>query len=530
MKLQTRIMLLCGTTLLGLIILSAVALNTLYQSMMKERVGQLSTLVELAHAAAQKAYDLEKAGQLSPEAAQADAKRAISSFHQGDRYFFVRGFTNDINYVHPNPKRVGIVDAKGGKEAGERYRAALQGNTIGTVIAHGTRPGATDTVEKLYAIIKFEPWDWTIGYGDYIDDIQQAFWRNAIILLSIGVALLLVISTLAWNMLRTLLRQLGGEPQYAVEVVRQIADGNLVVDVRTRAGDQTSILYAIRAMRDNLSHLVSQVRGSTNSIATASQQIATGNEDLSSRTESQASALEQTAAAMEELTATVQQNAENARHANELAVSASDVALRGGSVVKQVVDTMDSIDVSSRKIVDITGVINGIAFQTNILALNAAVEAARAGEQGRGFAVVASEVRTLAQRSASAAKEIKNLIDDSVSKVGEGTELVKRAGDTMSEIVESVQRVTTMVGEISSASSEQSAGIEQVNLAVSQMDQSTEQNAALVQQALAAAKSLSDQAQELSRTVDKFHVNESVGYHESAGYQASVGYLPATAQ
>ncbi|PWC17178.1 hypothetical protein DDT52_16715 [Brenneria roseae subsp. roseae] len=512
MKLRTRIMLLCGTTLLGLLILAAVALNTLYKSMMHERTSQLSTLVELAHAAAQKSYDLEKSGQLSREEAENEAKRAIGSFHLNDRYFFVRGFTNDVNYVHPNPKRVGIVDAKGGKEAGERYRAALQDNTIGTVIARGTRPGTTDEVEKLYAIVKFEPWDWIIGYGDYIDDIQQAFWRDAIILLSISVVLLLIISVLAWNMLRTLLRQLGGEPQYAVDVVKQIAEGNLVVDVQTRPGDDTSILFAIRAMRDNLSQLVSQVRESTHSIASASAQIASGNEDLSSRTESQASALEQTASAMEELTSTVQQNAENARQANELAMSASDVAVRGGTVVKQVVDTMDSIDVSSRKIVDITGVINSIAFQTNILALNAAVEAARAGEQGRGFAVVASEVRTLAQRSASAAKEIKNLIDDSVSKVGEGTGLVKRAGETMSEIVESVQRVTTMVGEISVASREQSSGIEQVSLAVSQMDQSTEQNAALVQEALAAAKSLSDQAQDLSHTVDQFRVSESAGY------------------
>lgn len=509
MTLRMRISILCGATLLGLLALLKVALTTLHQSMLNERTGQLSTLVELAHAAAEKFYQLEKDGKLSAEQAQEEAKRAIGSFHQNDRYFFVRGYSNDVNYVHPNPKRVGIVDAKGGKEAGERYRASLQGTTIGTVMAKGTRPGATQEVEKLYAVVKFEPWDWIIGYGDYIDDIQQAFWRNALILLSIGAVLLLVISTLAWNMMRTLLRQLGGEPQYAVDVVRQIAEGNLMVEVRTRPGDQTSVLSAIRMMRDNLSTLVSQVRSSTHSIATASGQIASGNEDLSSRTESQASALEQSAAAMEQLTSTVQNNAENARHASQLAVSASEVALRGGGVVQQVVSTMDSIDASSRKIVDIIGVIDSIAFQTNILALNAAVEAARAGEQGRGFAVVASEVRTLAQRSASAAKEIKNLIDDSVAKVDEGTGLVKHAGTTMNEIVESVQRVTSMVAEISSASAEQRSGIEQVNLAVAQMDQSTEQNAALVQEALAAAKSLSDQAQALARTVDRFRVSEN---------------------
>jgi methyl-accepting chemotaxis protein len=510
MKLRTRIILLCSAALLGLLALSAMALTTLYRSMMQERTNQLSTLVVLAHAAAQKAHELEKSGQLSKEDAQKEAKRAIGAFHKNDQYFFVRGYTDDVNYVHPNPKRVGIVDANVGRAAGERYRAALQGKEIGTVVAKGTRPGVKEEVEKLYAIIKFEPWDWIIGYGDYIDDIQNAFWRNTIILLSIGAVLMLVIVALAWDMLRTLVRQLGGEPQYAAEVVKQIADGNLVVNVATRPGDQTSILAAIQLMRDNLARLVRQVRASTDSITTASAEIAAGNGDLSARTESQASALEETAASMEELTSTVQQNAENARQADALARSASGVAARGGAVVEQVVSTMASIDVSSRKIVDIISVIDGIAFQTNILALNAAVEAARAGEQGRGFAVVASEVRSLAGRSAEAAKEIKRLIDDSVSKVGAGTALVEQAGDTMREIVEGVQRVTQMVAEISGASAEQSAGIAQVNQAITQMDQSTQQNAALVEEALAAAQSLRQQAQALSHTVDQFHVSDTV--------------------
>jgi methyl-accepting chemotaxis protein len=248
------------------------------------------------------------------------------------------------------------------------------------------------------------------------------------------------------------------------------------------------------------------VRSSTDTIATASSQIAAGNHDLSSRTEEQASSLEETAASMEELTSTVKQNADNARQANQLAVSASSVAVRGGSVVSQVVDTMGSINASSRKIVDIIGVIDGIAFQTNILALNAAVEAARAGEQGRGFAVVAVEVRNLAQRSAAAAKEIKTLIDDSVSKVGEGSKQVAEAGKTMDEIVDSVKRVTDIMSEITAASQEQTQGIEQINQAITQMDQVTQQNAALVEEAAAAASSLQEQAGGLSQVVSVFRL------------------------
>ncbi|MGM9484728.1 methyl-accepting chemotaxis protein [Roseateles sp. NT4] len=506
MKLRTRMMLLCAVTLMGMLILAGVALSTLRSSMMADRVAQLSTLVTLAHAAAEKGHALEQAGKLSREDAQAEVKRAIASFHREDLYFFVRGYTDDVNLVHPNPKRVGIVDAKGGKEAGERYRAALQGKTIGTVIAKGTRPGSKDEVEKLYAVIKFAPWDWTIGFGDYIDDIEQAFWRNTIILLAIGAVLMAIVAGLVWATVKQLFRQLGGEPQYAAEVVGRIAEGNLGTEVDVQPGDHASVLHAIRAMRDNLASLVGQVRQASDSISTASAQIAAGNGDLSSRTEAQASSLQQTAASMEELTSTVQQNAQNAAQADQLARSTSEVARKGGAVVEQVVDTMGSIEASSRKIVDIIGTIDGIAFQTNILALNAAVEAARAGEQGRGFAVVAAEVRSLAQRSAAAAREIKGLIDDSVAKVSTGSAQVEQAGITIREVVGSVQRVSTMIGEISTASSEQGAGIAQVNLTVAEMDRSTQQNSALVEEALAAAESLRQQAENLSKTVSRFRL------------------------
>ena len=296
----------------------------------------------------------------------------------------------------------------------------------------------------------------------------------------------------------------------AVKVAQTVAAGDLTSKIDIRSVDETGLLLqALRHMNQNLFDIVAKVRAGTESIAAASGQIASGNLDLSARTEEQASSLEQTAASMEELTATVRQNADNARQAKQLAASASNVATAGGTVVAQVVDTMTSIRASSRRIVDIIGVIDGIAFQTNILALNAAVEAARAGEQGRGFAVVATEVRNLAQRSAAAAKEIKVLISTSVDQVEVGSQLVADAGNTMEQIVASVQRVTDIMQEISAASQEQSAGIEQINQAIIQMDQVTQQNAALVEEAAATSEALELQAGGLAGVVSTFKLVSS---------------------
>ena len=508
MKLSSRIILLCAITLLGISVISAISLYSLRQTMMRERTAQISDQVTLAYAAIEKAYALEQSGKLSREEAQKQAKLVISSFHKDEMYFFVRGYTDDLLIVHPKAARIGVPQ-KDMKVTGDHYRASIAKSRIGIVEQAGTRPGVEGPVNKIYAVAQFAPWDWLVGTGTYIDDINEAFWQQAGILLAVGSIMMAMVGALAWHMTRAILKQLGGEPAYAASVVGHIAEGDLTADINLKASDTSSLLFAIKSMRDKLAAVVSEVRTGSESIATASGEIASGNLDLSNRTEQQAGALEETSSTMEELTSTVRQNADNARQANQLAISASEVATEGGSVVGKVVATMGSINESSKKIVDIISVIDGIAFQTNILALNAAVEAARAGEQGRGFAVVASEVRNLAQRSASAAKEIKALIDNSAEKVEEGGKLVAIAGSTMEEVVASVKRVTDIVAEIASASQEQSSGIEQVNQAIVDMDNMTQQNAALVEQASAAAQAMNEQAASLAQVVNIFKVQQA---------------------
>ncbi|WP_162989522.1 methyl-accepting chemotaxis protein [Comamonas sp. lk] len=336
---------------------------------------------------------------------------------------------------------------------------------------------------------------------DSYDNAKFAMIALGTIALAVGLLFAFIIT-------RQVTRQLGGEPHQVADLAHKIATGDLSQEVHTAADDKSSVLFAMRAMRESLVNIVAGVRLNADGLATASAQIAQGNNELSIRTEEQASALEETAASMEQLSTTVQHNAENARQANQLSVSASTVAKQGGEVVAEVVDTMKGINDSSRKISDIIGVIDSIAFQTNILALNAAVEAARAGEHGRGFAVVASEVRGLAGRSAEAAKEIKGLISASVQRVEQGTSLVNKAGETMQEVVQSIQRVADIVGEISEASAEQSQGVSQVGEAVTQIDHVTQQNAALVEESAMAADGLNNQAAELVRAVSVFKLPE----------------------
>ncbi|TFW33194.1 methyl-accepting chemotaxis protein [Massilia horti] len=344
-----------------------------------------------------------------------------------------------------------------------------------------------------------------LGEAEQADKRSRSTYELVRLVCLSGMALGLVLAAVVGAML---VRGIVNPLEEAVRIAGAVASGDLTQDIDVKSNDETGrLMRALKEMNQGLANIVGQVRAGTDTIATASGQIAAGNLDLSSRTEQQAAALEETASSMEELTSTVRQNADNARQANALALSASEVAGKGGAVVTEVVATMGAINGSATRIADIIGVIDGIAFQTNILALNAAVEAARAGEQGRGFAVVASEVRSLAQRSAAAAKEIKALIDDSVQKVHHGSELVDRAGATMGEIVQSVSRVTDIMAEIMAASQEQIGGIEQVNQAITQMDQTTQQNAALVEQASAAAQALREEADGLAKAVGTFRLN-----------------------
>jgi methyl-accepting chemotaxis protein len=335
-------------------------------------------------------------------------------------------------------------------------------------------------------------------------EAAAAYRQARLFMLLLGGLSLLAGIVTALRITRGLQRQLGGEPADAAAIAGEIAAGNLAVAIDLKADDRGSLLFAIRSMRDQLARIVGEVRAGADTIATASDQIVAANRDMSARTEQQAGSLEETVSSMKELTGTVKQNADNARQANTLAASASEVAIKGGAVVAQVVGTMVSIHASAQKIVDIIGVIDSLAFQTNILALNAAVEAARAGEQGRGFAVVATEVRNLAQRSAAAAREIAALINDSVEKVDAGSALVDQAGSTMEEVVASIRRVTDIMNEIAAASQEQSAGIEHINKAIGQIDEVTQRNLALVGQGAAASQSLHGQAGSLARVVSVF--------------------------
>jgi methyl-accepting chemotaxis protein len=499
------------SAIIGVAILTALFLVSERALILNERKTSVQQAVEAAHGVLVYYGNQASTGALPQAEAQKRAMETIKGMrYSGNEYFWINDM-RPVMIMHPIRPELDNKDLSGnrdpdGKALFMEFVNVVKANGAGSVEYMWPKPGSDKPVPKVSYVKGFAPWGWIIGSGVYIDTVEATI-RSRALLFSVGaLALTALLLAIGVVITRGLLKQLGGEPEYAMGITRQIAEGDLSMPIDVKQHDSASMLHGIRSMRDDLAKIVNEVRVGTDTIATASSQIAAGNLDLSSRTEEQASALEETAASMEELTSTVTQNAENARLANELAATASAVAVKGGSVVAQVVDTMASINESSKKIVDIISVIDGIAFQTNILALNAAVEAARAGEQGRGFAVVATEVRNLAQRSAAAAKEIKTLIGASVDTVATGNKLVAAAGSTMDEVVASVRRVTDIMGEISIASNEQSSGIAQVNQAIAQMDAVTQQNAALVEQASAAAESMQNQAARLLQVVGVFRL------------------------
>ncbi|KGS73100.1 methyl-accepting chemotaxis protein [Burkholderia pseudomallei] len=526
MSLNRKLWLALALVWVGLLGVGAWSAFETRTTMLAERKEGMANLVDSAAGVVKAYYALAQSGKMSDEDARRDALERLAAMRYGDSgYLFVMD-SKPVVLMHPTlPKLVGTqvgdyLDPDGKRLFVTILNAAKAGGH-GFAEYRGRLPHSETAVPKISYVTRFAPWDWNISSGVFLKDIDTVYYETLVGHLAVVFVIGLVITAAMLVIIRNVRASLGGEPDEAASLAARIAAGDLTRPVAVRAGDGTSMMAAMRDMQGRLRSTIGGIRRAAESIAAASHEIASGNHDLSRRTEQQAASLEETAASMEELTATVKQNAENARQASGLANNASEIALKGNDVVSRVIGTMGEINDSSRKIADIIGVIDGIAFQTNILALNAAVEAARAGEQGRGFAVVAGEVRSLAQRSATAAKEIKQLIDASVERVNNGSALVGQAGETMTEILQAVRRVTDIMGEIAAASEEQSSGISQVGRAVTQMDEMTQQNAALVEEAAAAASSLQEQAARLRESVSAFQVGDGA----AAGAGAAAGVV-----
>jgi methyl-accepting chemotaxis protein len=509
-----KIAFLIGTTVLGMTVLAALSFWQLRAQLLEARQREVTVAVQLGHAIVEAFQQKAASGAMSVAEAQKAAVEALRVARYGDSgadYYFIYTLEG-VNILLPSKPEwagqnmIGKVKDTTGTDVIQAMVSAAARSPDGWAFVETSfpHPGATEPAPKLQRLSVVKGWNWMVGSGLYMDDVQAQIRATLVKTLGLALAFIAALGVLGAFIARAVLRQIGGEPQHAMAVMQQVAAGDLSVSVAHASAH--SLLAGLDATVVSLRRIVGQVRQSTDSIATASSQIATGSLDLSARTEQAASSLQQTAAAMEQLTGTVANTSNSARQANELAARATATAQQGSAVVGEVVATMGTINDSSRKIADIIGVIDGIAFQTNILALNAAVEAARAGEQGRGFAVVAAEVRTLAQRSAQAAREIKSLITESVDRVQRGSTLVGAAGASMAELVQSVQRVGHIVDEITSATREQSTGIAQVNLAVTDLDRATQQNAALVEESSAAAESLKYQARTLAETMAVFRL------------------------
>lgn len=513
LKLSSRLWIALAIMCAGALAIGAWSAFKVRDTMVMLRQAEMRTVVGTAWLIVERYGALVEAGKMS----LADAKRTVAEDLRVMRYQGTGGYlvildSRSTVIMHAVRPELEGKDLSNFKDSDGR-RVFREGVDLAERQGEGfmklkfPKPVTNEIASKTNYVRLYKPWHWTVATGIFTDDIDKAFYSTLVQYAGAAIALCLVVSALMVVIVRGIQKQLGGEPGYASYIATRIADGDLDVNVDIRPGDTTSMLAVMKRMQGKLSFAILQIRSGAVAITAASKEIAAGNSDLSRRTEEQASALGETASSMEQLTATVKQNAGNAKQASTLALDASETAARGGDVVSQVVNTMTGISQSSGKIGDIIGVIEGIAFQTNILALNAAVEAARAGEEGRGFAVVASEVRSLAQRSAVAAKEIKMLIEESTEKIVKGSELVKRAGVTMAAVVQHIKQVAVIMTEISAASAEQSAGIEQVNIAVASMDQTTQQNAALVEEASALADVLHNQTIQLEAAIAVFTVH-----------------------
>lgn len=511
MKLSSKLLLLVSAALLGVTLLAATALQTLRSALIDSRRAEIVVLLSKAEHLVNAYRDLESRGIMTRDQAQQAAKEALSRLNSDTTSYFWVQDAEGVSLVHPNAKFIG-TKSKGARTSSglthkEAYGEALKHSHFALVDVLAKRSPDAEPAPKLQGVATISDWGWWIGTGFFYDDINAVFFKLAVTLGTIATIIAAVVAAIAWTLLRSINRTLGGEPAYATRIAKEIALGNLTVEFDTEAVPPGSLLAALGDMKSKLAEMISEIQAVSASIALGTSEIAQGNLNLSKRTEEQAASLAETASSMEQLTATVRQNAGSAQEASALVISTADASKRGRVAVEEVVSTMRQISDQAAKIDEITSIIESIAFQTNILALNAAVEAARAGELGRGFAVVASEVRALAQRSATAAKDIKDLIQVSVQTIGDGNRLVEVAGERMFEIVASINRVSGIVDEIAVASNEQSQGIEQVGRAVTQMDQVTQQNAALVEEAVAATSSLDEQTGWLNTSVSVFRLN-----------------------
>ncbi|MEI2771161.1 MAG: methyl-accepting chemotaxis protein [Candidatus Competibacter sp.] len=488
------------------------ALHDLRSQLFEDRVMAIRQLVESIHSILIRYHDLAVKGGLSETAAKQAALDVIKDLRYGEKDYFWINDSYPRMVMHPFKPELDGKDLRDfkdptGKHLFVEFVEAVKKDGAGMVSYLWPKPGFEQPVPKISYVKEFKPWDWIIGTGIYVDDVDQLFKEQFLENGTLGLGLVLVLAIFGYWITTSIVRPL----RKVVSVVDQVADGDLRVDVTVIGHDEvTRLLSAMKGMASRLNGVVSRVVSSSRRVTAVANQLASDSSSLSKRTGEQAAALEETAASMEQLTGTVKQSADHAGQANQLAAAARAQAEQGGRVVEQAIVAMGAINQSSRKIADIIGVIDEIAFQTNLLALNAAVEAARAGEQGRGFAVVASEVRKLAQRSADAAKEIKALITDSVVKVEDGGKLVEQSGQTLREIVMSVKKVSDVVAEIAAATNEQASGIEQANQAILRMDQVTQQNVALVEQTSAVSRTMGDQAHQLHELIDFFKLDESV--------------------